>query len=245
MVSEAMKEIFKNATEEAYGAVDECRDYDAVLAGIRAVLKSKGTNKTIMEIANMWHCPLAMCHKADFDLDKIVKNMEWATGFVDYSGKVKVWETRYDGYMSGAPMFVDEDMVKRLASGLLETEIRRQFSGLRKNSKKWKELEAKNMEKAVKVIKRNEGSRYVDEGRRWMKNAENHVEECRDKVKKALWNVMKCQDIELIAGGMTDKTKSVREDVKQYVDAAMAHIKWVEAEMLECAENMTMVENAA
>lgn len=206
---------------------NDCRDYDAILGGVQAALLHAGIKKTIGQIANTWHNALAIMHEQDFDLDKVVENMEWITGWKDE------W---VDGYYSSLSHPPDEAHILREAEMLFEVSARNQFQGIRKNSKKWKDLKEKNFEKAITMKRKQLIGETIESYSRWIKDAERHLKDENEKILRALFQIQKCQDIEALNRGESTNTGYTRMNVQRYVEKGLQHISYIERQIESAKE---------
>ena len=213
---------FRSLWEVAYNTIPDCRDYDATLFGMMKAFESVGIKRTPLQIANMWHDPLAGIHKTEYSLQGILQAMEWRTGFE------LVWESRY-AYTPHLPVYEDE-WIEQLAEALFETEIRIQYKGTRKNSEKWNKLYVKYIDKCVEI----ETKKIIPEVENFIKRANEQIKETESKINRVLGHILKCQDIEILSGRRTEKTIATRESISLYVKAAQEHINYLEKRIKEC-----------
>lgn len=221
-----MENIFNQGIKEAeekYGG--ECRDFDRVLGAVAAIFRANGIPEAdVTYVAGAWHCPLASVSGKDLNFER-VKNMMFA--WFD----VKIPEIRIETYWFIPDLYdVSDGEVKTF----LDSQIKLKFEGIRRNSKKYKELFEKNYDKAKSLLMSKKAS--VIEYENKIGVIDKKIKEIEKEIRDIQYVFVKIKHIEIMFGGITEKTEEMKVKVNEYVKKRQDSLDYVRRQRQEVVE---------
>lgn len=177
--------------EQRFGA--ETRDFDRAIWGMTEVIRAGGRDVEPMDVANRWHYPLASADKnhlferwqswfASVVADSVKAELPFeCRGLMDGRDTRNWW--RFRNAQNAVDALNSSAVIDKKAADLIDSEIKRKFPKVRRNTKKWNELADSVREKAKGFVRedlRRSAETQLAQLDEWMNSAEERRE--RDSI---------------------------------------------------------------
>lgn len=229
MTRQELFEAGKRAADRLYGA--EARPYDRALGGVFMMLTGEEpTTRDVMDVARRWHNPLAGVSD-EVDAEAVVFQMahvlDWAVKDVRDSYEMDRGLEPSAWLVSGRLERIHSpEHVERLAAGMIDAEIKRKFPGVRRGSRRYKELADSVHAKAVAIAK-GDAMREADKAVASVRAEAGRYE--RENVQAALgrtqWIEALARDVDTLSPGSPTVSLAVQfiEGVERRADEGMGY----------------------
>ncbi len=189
--------IYRAGRSKIKAAIPDINEYGETLHGVAAVLKTRGVETTARELSDIFHDPLVSVRPND-TFEMILNMVEAvASRGLRTASTPGQYQSGHDwrGYhLSQAMRVLSSDSISAAADQMIDTQIKQKYPKTRRNTKRYKELKAKVLDKAIEYAradaiaeaetKVSEYERYIKgELQREVNDAENHAQWASKRVK--------------------------------------------------------------